>query len=304
MTHPFINSGGFAWNSAGITTLYPRPWTLVAGTYYAMGSGTTQVSGQVWKSVGLYTSTKPLTGWTVPATAIISAVANTWIDHYLLHSVFAPAGCSQGNFCVFLSAMNNASGDTIGLFSASTITGPYTAYSGNPVLSNVAQCNGVGLPMLPSIVQIGTTYYMYTALHDNTGTFLVYWTSPANDGVNWTCRGPMFRTVNSTDWDFTNFGGIIDPHVWLNSHGFYEMFYTAEHGSPVGQNVGYMISPNGTTWYKYTLNAVITPGTFCDGLAFVGDANEFEGSGTFQAFYDCSDGTTVSYVNSSTMTDH
>ena len=235
---PFVNSGAFAWNSAGVTTMNPAAWTLVAGTYYAMGSGTTTFSTGDWSNIGLYTSTNPLTGWTVPSTAIITATTTTWIDHYLLHSVFAPSGCSLGTYCVYLSAMNSGGNDTIGVFASNTITGPYTAYGSNPVVSSV--CNGIGNSMLPSVIQVGTTYYMYTANNDNAGTVLTYWTSPASDGLTWTCRGIVFRAINSTDWESPSFNRILDPHVYLNSHGFYEMFYTALSNS--GQRIGYMTS--------------------------------------------------------------
>src|SRR5260370_23117488 len=104
--------------------------------------------------------------------------------------------------------------------------------------------------MLPSIIQIGTTYYMYTANNDNADTTLSFWTSPASDGLTWSCGGPVFRTVNSTDWGFTAFNRIPATHVWKKSHCFFELVYPV--GSIRTQKISYMSSPSWITWYKYT----------------------------------------------------
>jgi len=55
---------------------------------------------------------------------------------------------------------------------------------------------------------------------------VVYWTSPVADGLTWTFGGIALLPSGSADWDNAFF--VIDPFVFKNSHGFYEMAFTAE----------------------------------------------------------------------------
>ena len=71
--------------------------------------------------------------------------------------------------------------------------------------------------------------------------------------------GPYGKTVSLY--------GLVDPWVWKNRHGFYEMLYTAVtdtayigccvnvHG---GQAVGYAVSTDAINWYKYTSYPVVS----------------------------------------------
>jgi len=96
---------------------------------------------------------------------------------------------------------------------------------------------------LPSIITIGAQLVMYTSIINNNGNMVVYWTSPVADGLTWTFGGIALLPSGSADWDNAFF--VIDPFVFKNSHGFYEMAFTAETTGPSAQKVGYAISADG-----------------------------------------------------------
>jgi hypothetical protein len=298
LSNPVIAFNTQSYNSASNNT-YVRPWSLVDGSYYGFVSVSAD-SGATYPALALYTTANPLLGWTTPASALIDNVANTWINNMLLHAELAPRSCSRGTYCVYLSASKPNSGPySIGLFSASTITGPYTPYARNPVIPDTIQCNGESQNMLPNIIQIGGNLVMYTAHSAFTGKSINYWTSPVGDGVNWTCGGVALYAPTVNDWDYPNLYGTIDPFVWLNKHGFYEMVYTVETSGSV-QKFGYAVSADGFTWYRYANGPIVMASAIgCPSADNVGDPTVFISGSTLQISGDCTAG-----VNAATMNNY
>jgi hypothetical protein len=95
---------------------------------------------------------------------------------------------------------------------------------------------------------------MYSAVNDNDSGYIAVWTSPVGDGVNWTFDGAALQgPVTSGQWNYASFPYVIDPYVFKNSHGFYEMAYTAFSGNYLPhQKMGYAIAttPDGP-FYPY-----------------------------------------------------
>jgi hypothetical protein len=110
-----------------------------------------------------------------------------------------------------------------------------------------------------------------------------------------------------TDWDFhsTSSGPyVIDPFVFKNSHGFYEMAYTSEISGV--QLIGYAISQDGFLWYRYGTGAILTPNSTQTGSTqiFVGDTVFDQDGTTFTLLFDDANGTNIAVGKASQMADH
>ena len=169
--NPVVPSNTGTYNAVNMGNPYLAPQNLVNGTWYGFGqcspAGADLNSNSGYPQICM-THSSDLVHWTNDdaLNPVISAVANTWMHQYLLHPVLSPT-CNLATYCMYFSAMDNAGTDSIGLFLANAITGPWTAYSGNPVIPSSATCVG-DHHMLPTIIQIGSTKFMYTAYGDNT----------------------------------------------------------------------------------------------------------------------------------------
>ena len=256
---------------------YLGPQNLIGGTWYGFGQCNQHFDFSIagYNQLCEWTSTD-LVHWTDnPANPIIRASSGTWRAQYLLKPNLKP-GCNLATYCLYFSAQDGTGADAIGLLLASNIMGPWTEYSGNPIIPATTTCAGASHFMLPGMIRIGSTDYMYLAYGDNTSQNLVLFTAPTTTDTTWTCVGVVFRGPVAGDWDangtpapngntpnaaLVDVYGQIDPWVWKNKHGFYEMLYTTVYSSAAyvgyccnsgGQATGYAVSADALTWFKYT----------------------------------------------------
>jgi hypothetical protein len=291
--NPIIPQNTGTYNAGGVSNVYASAPSHVGATLFGWANCTVSgASRNNWINQCLYEGTDTQ-HWTDQSAnnPIVTASAGTWDDHYLLHPALSPV-CTTNTFCMYLSAFNSSNNWSIGLFTASVPAGPWTNYSGNPVLSS-SQIANFPDPGLPSIAQAGSNVYMYTADSNNAGTFIGIWQRVSD--TNWKFVGPATNPPISGDWDFTNNTGVIDPWVWFNKHGFYEMVYTSQLSTGGGeQSLGYEISADGLTWYKYQAAPILTFTNACtvspiSGAKFVGDGVFFEDGTNFHLTNNCDD---------------
>lgn len=246
-----------AYQAGGVGQPLATPWSKVNGVYYAWVINT-PAGSESYPNMSLYYS-KQLPFWAECQTTNLCGVQNPLITAssgltYVLHGVFAPSGCSVDTYCVYYNQATNTScaGCAIYMAHSSAITGPYTVFgSPTPVIANSQPEFLVSAPQLPSIIQVGSLYYMYVSEGATVGGILTnFFTSPATDGVTWTFGGRGLQPAIAPDWD-TGEGGLLDSWVIHNDCGFYEYFYSAETPGDTGQQIGYAVAadPRGP-WFK------------------------------------------------------
>ncbi|HUK84276.1 MAG TPA: hypothetical protein VLU95_00290, partial [Candidatus Acidoferrum sp.] len=103
----------------------------------------------------------------------------------------------NGATWAYLAYDSNYEGSLINVYYSNSITGPWTSYSGNPILS------GDGEFRTPSVVLVGKTFYMFLNNLNNADVEL--WTS--TNGITFRESG----TVLATAYDPST-----NPFVWLN----------------------------------------------------------------------------------------
>jgi len=296
--NPIVPQNTASYNAGGVNLLFAVT-TFSSGNYYGLANCTTLAGRNNWQHQCLYDG-PDVTHWTLLSDAYQSS-SGQWDDNYLLHPAIAPSGtCSLATWCAYYSARNPATTTwKIGVATSSNLTS-WTKYASNPL--TFSGC-GVSNPGLPSIIQIGSTLYMYIVTNGNAGNSIVYFTSAVGDGVTWTCGGTALPAPLSTDWDFTGLFAEIDPYVFKNSHSFYEMVYTA-YGS-FGQELGYAVSADGINWWKYQAAPIITNNsTAYPGTYDIGDAVFYQDGTNFSVVFGYDDGIGTAASAISQMTDH
>lgn len=231
--NPIISHNTATWNAFGCASPLLRAEQKIGNTWYAIVQSAR--ANNSWMDFGLYTSTD-LKNWSsYVGNPILSRTVSAWDNSYLVHPCVIKIGTL---WHLYYSGYSSA-----GVFSIGLATSPdfinWTKYASNPVWTGTAanaQC--------PSVIQIGSTYYMYywNGLTD-AGQGICYATSP--DGITWTyggiCIGP---DVNA--WVTGYF--LLDPWVTKRkSDGVYEMIFTRS----TEQQLGYAVSYDGINWQVY-----------------------------------------------------
>ena len=265
-TNPGITWGGTIGGSASTSVANPvGQGLLVNGTYYSVGPYSTTANGQfaIWQHLAQWVSNDAV-NWTLSGATqpVVDFTTNTVLGSFLLHSVYIPGGCTVSAtpyaYCFAFSAADNnstATAQAVYVAYSNTITGPYTVYgSPTPVVATSGGPSGTNSPTLPSIIQDGSTNYMYLAENNQSGTFMNIYTCPTSgDQVTcWTFAGRAMQPATTADWDYGASNFVLDPWVIKNKCGFYEYFYTVGVSSYAYQVIGYQIgaSPLGP-WFKY-----------------------------------------------------
>lgn len=301
--NPVLAQNSGTYNANGTTTDYFNRSIKIGSAYYAMSSG--DVSGGTWNNIILNSGTGPLTMADVGSgtNPILSHTAAAWDDHYLLHAKLVPVGAQ---FYLYYSAMDSTGKSGIGVAISSSITGPYTKYVSNPIIKVTS--GNIAFASLPHVITIGNQLVMYTAVNNNSGNVILIYTSPVADGLVWTFAGIALNpAIPSVDWEsgVGTLSGTIDPFVFLNSHGYYEMAYTGFFSSPQAQQLGYAISLDGFKWFKYNPAAIVVPNSVQSGATqiYVGDP-VFDQDGTkFTVLFDSANGTNSANALASQMAD-
>jgi hypothetical protein len=287
--NPIIPQNTASYNAGGTSGPYMRSWGQIAGVFYGLASCTPVSPNRNWQNQCLYTApvATPLV-WTLNASnPAISGTPGNWDDHYLLHGAPSPT-CSVAAWCYYYSAEDASNVSSIGLATSSDLI-HWTKYGTTPLVTTITFVNQ---PCLPTIIQIGSTLYMYVALGENGTTYLGYWTSPVSDGINWSFVGISLNSAASTDWDAG--GSVLDPQVQQNSHGFYEMEYTALVGG-ASQQIGYAVSKDGNLWFKYGAGPIVSAGTPADPSSPpIGDTVIYQDATNYYWFGNYDDGSSSS----------
>jgi hypothetical protein len=281
--NPITSQNTGAYNSGGVSNPYVRSWSKIGGTYYGIAnciaSGAPRAAFQ-WNQC-LYTGSGPL-NWTDTGAGnpIISNTLGSWDDHYLLHGAWSPT-CSVATYCYYYSAMDSGNNSAIGL--ATSSNGVTWAKVGSVITNPL-------LPSLPTLIQVGSTLRMFTAINNNSGTVVAHWTSATSDGLTWAYNGEALYTPTALDWD--NGGGYIDSFVIRNKHGFFEMAYTS---MPANVKIGLAVSADTINWWKYQAAPIISnQSKFYPGTLYLGDIVFFEDNTQFYVTANYDDGTTTS----------
>lgn len=236
------NTGSY--NSAGSDTTYIKEGQSVNGTYYSITQGSD--SGFTWKNFILWTSTN-LKTWTPYSTnPVFTGASGQWDATYLVH----PSIINIDNTWYMYYSSSQYK---IGL-ATSTDFITWTRHPSNPIYTRGSYS--------PSVIKIGNLYYMYYWDENTHGNLMEYATS--SDGITWTYGGvALSRSVDDWDYSVVSFG--FDPWIIQNHYGYYEMMYSVNvDGAPVpNQQLGYAVSSDGITWYKYQ-------GTILTGSGIVG----------------------------------
>jgi hypothetical protein len=313
--NPIIPQNTISANAGGVSGPYVNATSNIAGTLFATTNCTPSgVNRNTFPNQCLYSAAaNNLQSWALNATnPAFTATPAAWDDQYLAHSTWAPPStCSLATWCVYYSATDSTGPDTgawgIGVATSSDAV-HFTKYAGNPLTFSAPS---VPRPGLPWLMKDGSTLYMYTTRDGNNSTSLVVWTSPVGDGVNWTFAGISLFPPISGDWDNSCPGGgtvagEIDPFVFKNSHGFYEMAYTQFCRTPLSQRIGYAISnsPLGP-WWKYDAAPIVTNNsTAYPGTDIPGDSVFMQDGITFSYIFNDDNGFNSALGLLSTMPDH
>jgi hypothetical protein len=149
----------------------------------------------------------------------------------------------------------------------------------------------------PSIIKIGSTYFMYTAISKIapwTVWYISLSTASSIDGPWTTYAGTTDGVVLSPGaagkWDGLM---VCEPFVILDG-GTYYLFYSGSK-SGIGNQIGYATSPDGYTWTRQTVNApmlAVGAGGQWDDTA-LGDTTIVLDAGTYYLFYFGNKGTVI-----------
>ncbi|WP_043331766.1 phage head spike fiber domain-containing protein [Methylosinus sp. LW4] len=282
-SNPITAANTGAYNSNGVGNPYARENAKIGSTYFALTQAAPS-SANNWINLALYTSTNPPLSWTPAASnPAITHSAGQWDDNYLLHPDIIPSPQGDGTLWAYYSACSSAGPTTgawgIGLIKSSADGQTWTKYG--LVIGPSANASNPGLP---TVIKIGSTYYLYCCDNGNVSTKIVYFTSP--DGVTWTYGGVALGAPSANQWDRYR-SGIIDPWISKNKHGFYEMTYSAifgftEHAS--GQEIGYAVSADGVNWTYYNNGPLF----YGHGIYYTGNVSLFEvpGVGEYYLYTD------------------
>jgi hypothetical protein len=221
-------------------TSYIRAAQKIGDTYYSITQG--DVSGDTWTHLNLYTSTDLLTWTPYESNPVISESA------YIVHPSVVKVGDLWHLYCS--AGMQNSK---VWLYTSTDLI-HWTKYGqvwgGNPAGTNMAYS--------PCVIRIGSLLYMYYWTMDDAAARTAdqeYATS--TDGIAWTYGGVSF-SARVPNWDYGYPESGFDPWVTQNAQGYYEQIYTLYSSVTASQVLGYAISADGKTWYKYP-GAIIVP---------------------------------------------
>ena len=305
--NPVISQNTAPTNGGGVNSLYADPAITLpnSSTYFAMSEWRNISGSYAWNGFGEYETTD-FKNWTLNSTTpAITTSANTWKDHYMLRPRLTKT-CSLGVYCVYYSAVNNSgaisggsTGWSVGVsYSNDGLT--WTDYAGNPVIST-NPINNYASPGLPALLTLNGSLSMYVTYLGKNGCCIWKWHAPAANTTSFSFDGFALLPAAPSDWDSIN-NGIIDPMVWRNNHGFYEMVYTAE--ATGGQKIGYAISEDGSIWYKRGDAPILTNASLGAVSTFIGDFQVAENKGVFNMLYTWDNGSNASAGYLATMVDY
>lgn len=299
--NPVLPQNTGAYNAGGTTNDYFSGSIKLGSTYYAASSGT--AAGFTFDNIVLNSGSNILTMADMGSgtNPIMTATPNAWNNSFLLQGTIVPI---NGQYNLYYSAKDNAGNAGVGVAMATAITGPYTNYSGNPLIKTTT--GSVMYQSEPCVITIGNSLYMYTAYNSGNGSpTILFYTSPVTDGINWTFGGfALYPGIAGVDWSGTY--GFNDPRVFKNKHGFYEMVYTVNvTGGQFSQSLGYAVSSDGIRFFPYQPSALLAPSTtLLPGTNYPGDGVFFEDGTNFYITYDVTNGSTVATANGLVMPDH
>jgi hypothetical protein len=165
--------------------------------------------------------------------------------------------------------------------SSTALPGSWTK-QGAAILRNASA--GYPGPFLPSLITVGSTAYMYVAANADSGTTILVFTSPVSgNGSTWTFAGTALAAPVSGDWDFGSIF-VIDPFVYVNKQGFYEMGFTS---NVLGQKMGYAIASNPLGPF---VRSQIPLSTVLPGITNSGDVSFSEDTSNFYFLWDQDNG--------------
>lgn len=236
-SNPIIGYGDYDWRIAAADVPYIKSDQKIGVNYYAFS----QVSNGDWDwlDLALYSSTDLLNWNPVGTQPVISCVASTWEDHWMLH----PCTIKIGSLWhTYYTARNAANLGQLGLATSPDLI-TWTKYPTNPIYT--APTGNVDAVC---VIQIGAIYYLYYYNNLTANNSILYATS--NDGITWTYGGVCWVTVSS---DFDYGYSSLDPWVVQRSDGIYEMAYTYADfsGGNNIQRIAFANSIDGISWRKY-----------------------------------------------------
>lgn len=259
------------WNTYGSDSPYLRVANKIGDKYYAQSQASTSFG--VWNNLVTYESTDLVNWNTSSVNPAVSKTTDAWDHGYLMHPSVIKI---DATYYMYYGAKNSAGKRQIGLATSSDLLN-WTKYGSSPVLTTTAGCD------LPSVIKIGSTYYMYfwEVGTVNVGT-VKYATS--SDGITWTVGEFCFK-IYVSDWFYGKI--VFDPWVHQRSDGMYEMVYTAALAIPtIYQEIGYAISYDGIYWFVKQGAILSKNGTGWE-AGYVGDGVLFENplTGKTNMFY-------------------
>lgn len=297
--NPIIPQNTGTWNAGGVSD---GAFVKSGSTFYSLNNCTVTggTRNTAWSQC-LYTGTGPL-NWTDfgASNPVIPLAGSGWDAQYMLHAAMIPCSVSGATYCAYVSAQNSTPHSSIGLFTSTNLT-TWTAYVSNPVIPATGGPTGTNYSSLPAILNCGGTFYLYSSINDNSGNYTIFWTS--TNGTTWTFGGTALNPVVTGDWD-ASIPHPLDTFVLKNSHGFYEMTYTAFDGATV-QEIGYAVSNScAGPWWKYQAAPILTPASSGFPGYFVGDSVTYQDGTKFYLLFNNDNGTNTSAGQAMTMTDH
>jgi hypothetical protein len=275
----FLQNSG-AYNATGTNTPYIGGATIgsnyIAAAEGAVSAGATRQAQ--WVNINTYQAptSNPLS-WTPDASnPAVTATPGGLDNNFLLHPAITQAfasGTGGSPYTMYYSAIGNDGAWRI--FWATSATGVAGSWTKQGVAINAGNAGYLN-PGLPSVITVGSTVYLYAVTSGDGGNQIVVFTSPTSgNGSTWTYAGVALDAPATTDWDFGR--GAIDPFVYRNSHGWYELGYTSYNGSsPTPQILAYAVSssPLGPFVRAPTLLQLPIHNPTGD-IAMISDANNF-----------------------------
>lgn len=273
------NSGTYNASGTGVPLLHRA--NKISTNYFALADSV--LSGHtLWSNDAQWQGTSVTTLAANATNPAITVAASTWKDHYIVHPDIT-GQCSLNTWCAYYSGISSGGTYSIGVASSSDGIN-YTDSGSNPVITTQG---GVTGPGVIGVLPIGSNNNVYAATNNGTGTTIVYFTCPIANSATCSYGGVALPAPALGDWDFGS-SRVIDPFVSINQHGFYEMCYTAIWlgvGIPFTQQIGYAVSADGVTWYKYQPRVLLTGTT----TIYTGDGDVFEDGTTLSLLYTLDD---------------
>jgi glycine rich protein len=304
LANPTVNSGGSGFTAGTGTATYTGTGCPIPPVIAVTVTGTVITSATPSPNNGVGTgscSTWPTnTDWAFTGVGAGSGASFTWSSlggtaaapapaTFELHPQFLPFGCNDGttphNTCIIYSA--TAANNADHLYVAWTDGAPDSVYtpigctSGEcptavPVTINNLPPSGYGNPGVPTVMNVGGAtgvnyIQVYTGDVPLGGVNYSVYTTPANKAITTSGNTLTFlhdagiTIVSGKDWSQPTTGTqLIDPYIFLNHCGFYELYFALfnssvpsppwDAGSPGNTQLiaeGVSNSPTGP-WYQFT----------------------------------------------------